>query len=135
MGVFENVIDQPITDVDVHDVLDEERDENEQARGTPKWLAQNSKNWIAAMQSKYDALIENDTWTLCDLPIDKKAIGTNWVYKLKRKLDGEIDRYKLTCCKGYALQKGIDYEETFAPTCHMTTMLTSIKHCYCFLEW
>ncbi|MCO5604449.1 hypothetical protein L7F22_058615 [Adiantum nelumboides] len=32
MGVSENVTDQPITDVDVHDVLDEERGENEQAR-------------------------------------------------------------------------------------------------------
>ncbi|RYA70280.1 hypothetical protein DD595_25430, partial [Enterobacter cloacae complex sp. 4DZ3-17B2] len=37
------------------------------------------------MQSEYDALIENDTWTLCDLPPSKKAIGTKWVYKLKRK--------------------------------------------------
>ncbi|MCO5600690.1 hypothetical protein L7F22_054805 [Adiantum nelumboides] len=33
MGVFENVTDQTIADVDVHDVLDEERAENEQARG------------------------------------------------------------------------------------------------------
>ncbi|MCO5570476.1 hypothetical protein L7F22_024198 [Adiantum nelumboides] len=33
MGVSENVTDQPITDVDVHDVLDEERAENEQAIG------------------------------------------------------------------------------------------------------
>ncbi|WP_129364608.1 hypothetical protein [Klebsiella pneumoniae] len=38
MGVSENVLDQPITDADVHDVLDEERAENEQARGMPKWL-------------------------------------------------------------------------------------------------
>ncbi|WP_129328786.1 hypothetical protein [Enterobacter cloacae complex sp. 4DZ3-28B] len=38
MGVSENVLDQPITDADVHDVLDEERDENEQATGMPKWL-------------------------------------------------------------------------------------------------
>ncbi|MCO5578123.1 hypothetical protein L7F22_031961 [Adiantum nelumboides] len=75
------------------------------------------------MQSKYDALIENDTWTLCDLPPGKKAIGTKWVYKLKRKPDGEIDRYKARLvAKGYAQQKGIDYEETFAPTCCMITV-------------
>ncbi|MCO5578365.1 hypothetical protein L7F22_032206 [Adiantum nelumboides] len=85
--------------------------------------AQNSKNWMAAMQSKYDALLENDTWNLCDLPLGKKAIGTKWVYKLKRKPDGEIDRYKARLvAKGYAQQKGIDYEETFAPTCRMTTV-------------
>ena len=75
------------------------------------------------MQSEYDALIENDTWTLCDLPPGKKAIGTKWVYKLKRKPDGEIDRYKARLvAKGYAQQKGIDYEETFAPICRMTTV-------------
>ncbi|MCO5552696.1 hypothetical protein L7F22_006213 [Adiantum nelumboides] len=78
---------------------------------------------MAAMQSKYDALIENGTWTLCDLPPGKKAIGTKWVYKLKRKPDGEIDRYKAQLvAKGYAHQKGIDYEETFVPTCRMTTV-------------
>ncbi|MCO5603128.1 hypothetical protein L7F22_057275 [Adiantum nelumboides] len=102
--------------------------------------AQNSKNWMATMQSKFDALIENDTWmaamqsefdaliandtwTLCDLPPGKKAIGTKWVYKLKHKPDAEIDRYKARLvAKGYAQQKGIDYEETFAPTCRMTTV-------------
>ncbi|MCO5561819.1 hypothetical protein L7F22_023567 [Adiantum nelumboides] len=78
---------------------------------------------MAAMQSKYDALIENDTWTLYDFPSGKKAIGTKWGYKLKRKPDGEIDRYKARLvAKGYAQQKGIDYEETFAPTCRMTTV-------------
>ncbi|MCO5557918.1 hypothetical protein L7F22_011491 [Adiantum nelumboides] len=127
MGVFENVTDQPIIDVDVHDVLDEERAENEQARGSRHASyasdcyalavsslhdveeplsfdeAQNSKNWMAAMQSKYDALIENGRWTLCDLPLGKKAIGTKWVYKLKRKPDGEIDCYKARLvAKGYA---------------------------------
>ncbi|MCO5576594.1 hypothetical protein L7F22_030407 [Adiantum nelumboides] len=83
--------------------------------------AQNSKSWTAAMQSEYDALIDNDTWTLCDLPCGKKAIGTKWIYKLKRKPDGEIDRYKARLvAKGYAQQKSIDYEETFAPNCYMT---------------
>ncbi|MCO5581661.1 hypothetical protein L7F22_035550 [Adiantum nelumboides] len=138
---------KPLTDVDVHDVVDEEWAENEQARSSHHAFhasdcyalaisnlldieeplsfdeAQNSKNWMAPMQSKYDALIENDTWTLCDLPFGKKAVGTKWVYKLKRNPNGEIDRYKARLvAKGYAQQIGIDYEETFAPTYRMTTV-------------
>ncbi|MCO5588016.1 hypothetical protein L7F22_041970 [Adiantum nelumboides] len=112
-------------------IMNGERAENEQARAymmlRKKPLsynkAHNSKNWMAAMQSKYDALIENDTWTLCDFPSGKKAIGTKWIHKLKCKPDGEIDCYKTQLvAKSYKQQKGIDYKETFAPTCRMTTV-------------
>ena len=54
--------------------------------------AQNSKNWLATMQSEYDAIMKNGTWSLCDLPIGKKAIGCKWVFKLKRKPDASVDR-------------------------------------------
>jgi transposase InsO family protein len=85
--------------------------------------AQNSENWMAAMQSEYDAIMKNGTWSLCDLPPGKKAIGTKWVYKLKRKPDGTVDRYKARLvAKGYAQERGIDFDETFAPTCRMTTV-------------
>ena len=85
--------------------------------------AQNSENWMTAMQCEYDAIMKNGTWSLCDLPPGKKAIGTKWVYKLKCKPDGSVERYKARLvAKGYAQEKGIDYEETFAPTCRMTTV-------------
>ena len=57
------------------------------------------------------------------MPIGKKAIGTKWVFKLKRKPDGSIEHYKVLVAKGYAQEKGIDFEETFEPpTCRMTTI-------------
>ena len=46
---------------------------------------QNSKNWMVAMRVEYDAIMKNGTWSLCDFPLGKKAIGTKWVYKLKHK--------------------------------------------------
>ena len=53
----------------------------------------------------------------------QKAIATKWVYKLKCKPDGSVERYKARLvAKGYAQEKGIDFEETFAPTCRMTTV-------------
>ena len=85
--------------------------------------AHNSENWMTAMQCEYDAIMKNGTWSLCDLPPGKKAIDTKWVYKLKCKPDGSVERYKARLvAKGYAQEKGIDYEETFAPTCRMTTV-------------
>ena len=43
----------------------------------------------------------------------------------KRKPDGSVDRYKARLvAKDYAQEKGIDFDETFAPTCHMTTVRT-----------
>ena len=78
--------------------------------------------WLP-MQIEYDAIMKNGTWSLVDLPVGKKAIGTKWVYKLKCKPDGSVDCYKARLvAKGYAQEKGIDFEETFAPTCRMTTI-------------
>ena len=36
------------------------------------------------MQSEFDAIMKNETWSLVDLPVGKKAIGTKWVFKLKQ---------------------------------------------------
>ena len=65
------------------------------------------------MQSEFEAIMKNGTWSLVDFPVGKKAIGTKWVFKLKRKPDGSIAFYKARLvAKGYAQEKGIDFEET-----------------------
>ena len=69
------------------------------------------------MQHKIDYIHKNYTWDLVDLPKGKKPIITKQVFNVKNKLDGTIDRYKARLVeKGYAQQKGIEYDETFAPT-------------------
>ena len=50
-------------------------------------VAQNSNNWMVAMQMKYNVVVKNDTWYLTNLYVGKKAIGTKWVYKIKCKLN------------------------------------------------
>ena len=51
--------------------------------------------WIEAMDDKFKSLIQNQTWILVDLPENKKVIDNRWVYKIKYKSDGTVDRYKM----------------------------------------
>nr|GEW98981.1 hypothetical protein [Tanacetum cinerariifolium] len=73
-------------------------------------------NWISAMNDEMNALYENDTWYLVDLPFGRKSIGSKWVFKIKYKSDGEVDRFKArVVANGFGQKEGLDFEETFSP--------------------
>ncbi|GKE40888.1 putative ribonuclease H-like domain-containing protein [Tanacetum coccineum] len=55
-------------------------------------------------------------WRLVDLPKGKHAIGTKWVYRNKKDERGIVVRNKAKLvAQGYTQEKGIDYDEVFAP--------------------
>lgn len=44
--------------------------------------------WIHAMQQEVQALEENGTWKIVELPKGKNIVGCKWVFKIKYKADG-----------------------------------------------
>ena len=84
-----------------------------------------NEKWKTAMQSEYDSLMKNETWKLVKLPENRDAIGSKWVFKIKRNADGSIDRYKARLvAQGYSQKEGIDFEETFSPVARFTSIRT-----------
>ena len=91
----------------------------------PTSYAEAIKNdhWRQAMKQEIAALEENQTWTLEELPPRKHAIDSKWVYKIKYKSDGTVERYKARLvAKGYSQIEGMDYHDTFAPVAKLTTV-------------
>jgi histone deacetylase 1/2 len=79
--------------------------------------------WVTTMNSEYKALMHNKTWHLVPPPKGKNIIDCKWVYKVKRKVDGTVDRYKAQLvAKGFKQRYGIDYEDTFSPVVKAATI-------------
>ncbi|KAL2243395.1 UNVERIFIED_CONTAM: Retrovirus-related Pol polyprotein from transposon TNT 1-94 [Sesamum indicum] len=78
--------------------------------------------WELAMNDEMNSLKKNDTWELCQLPKEKKALQNRWVYRVKKESDGK-KRYKARLVvKGFQQRYGIDFTDVFTPVVKLTTI-------------
>ncbi|KAA0032563.1 Cysteine-rich RLK (receptor-like protein kinase) 8 [Cucumis melo var. makuwa] len=72
--------------------------------------------WKNVVMEEMKALEKNRTWEICALPKGHKTIGCKWVFSLKYKAYGTLDRHKARLvANGFTQTYGIDYSETFSP--------------------
>jgi hypothetical protein len=82
-----------------------------------------SKQWKLAITEEIISLIENGTWKQVVPPASANLVSTKWVFTIKTKADGTIERFKARLvARGFSQVHGQDYSETFAPTVRMDTL-------------
>ena len=81
--------------------------------------------WKQAMQEELQVLHENHTWDIVSCPPTVIPIGSKWVFSIKLRSNGSLDRYKARLVAlGNKQEYGVDYEETFAHVAKMTSVRT-----------
>ena len=75
------------------------------------------------MVEEITAHLSNGTWEVVDLSPGRVTIGSKWIYKIKHKVDGTIERFKARLvAQGFSQRPGFDFLETFASTMRWSTL-------------
>jgi hypothetical protein len=72
--------------------------------------------WLLAMTKELEELNHQNTWTLTDLPKDRKALKGRWVLKIKQPLNQKPIYKARWVAKGFQQRPGVDFNETYANT-------------------
>lgn len=75
----------------------------------------NEPKWKLAVLEEMNALLKNYLWEVVELPREKEIVGCKWLFAIKSKVDGSVERYKgRLVAKDFTQTYDLDYQETFA---------------------
>lgn len=78
--------------------------------------SEEAAHWKKAMDEEVELLNRNQVWELTEAPKNRTTINCKWTYKLKRDVNGNIQRYKARLvARGFRQRMGIDYQKTHSP--------------------
>ncbi|GJR16303.1 putative ribonuclease H-like domain-containing protein [Tanacetum coccineum] len=87
-----------------------------QTRHMTKINEEHDPSWVEAVQDELLQFTLLKVWTLVDLPRDKWAVATKWVFRNKKDERGIVVKNKARLvAQGHTQEEGIDYDEVFAP--------------------
>ncbi|CAI7850663.1 unnamed protein product, partial [Closterium sp. NIES-53] len=79
--------------------------------------------WLTSRENEFQSHMENETWTLTNLPPGRKALDCMWVLRVKTDAEGRLERRKTRLViKGFQQREGIDSQEVFAPVAKAPTL-------------
>ena len=74
------------------------------------------------MTGEFQPLQSNGIWSLVPRPNHQNIIHNKWVYRIKQRVNGSMERFKARLvAKGFEQKCGLDYTEAFSPVIKPST--------------
>jgi hypothetical protein len=85
--------------------------------------ADSHKLWRDVMMEEYQYITKNYVWDIVPRPAGNFVVTSKWIYKIKKIVDGRIERHKMIfVARRFFQVEGIDYEETFSSVARYTSI-------------
>jgi len=89
--------------------------------------------WKEAMDHEMATLEKAGTWHTVQQPCDKNIVGSKWVFRIKRKADSSINKYKAhLIAHGFTQIYGVDFFKTYSSVARLGSfhLILAIAACY-----
>ena len=99
----------------------------QEADGSPQSINEAQKRldwpkWKEAMERELNTLEKARTWETVPRPPDTEIVGSKWVFRIKRKADGTIEKYKARLvARGFTQIYGVNYFDTYSPVAKLSS--------------